>query len=451
LHFVVHPVNLRLRSAAGERGFVLDFFEYRNAELHADGVPVSSIINEVDTPCYIYSLATIKHHYQQLVEAFEGLDTLICFSIKANWNLSILSELISMGAGFDVVSGGELYRALEAGAEAGKIVYAGVGKTRSEIDYALSAGILMFNVESEGELEAIRDAAASRNMKARVALRINPDVDPHTHERITTGKAETKFGLDPQTALELAGSTVGSASLEVIGVHSHIGSQITHVEPYGQTLERLADMIGQMRQMGVPVRYLNAGGGFGIDYGHAKAPLASRYAEVFRPILNRVGCSLIIEPGRFIVGNAGILATRILYVKKTPAKHFYIVDAAMNDLIRPSLYDAYHRIWPVLCALPDQIRVSCEEGEIPHGCRRVDVVGPVCESGDYFARHRVLPELKQGDLLSIFSAGAYGMVMASNYNSRPRPPEVLAFNGAYRLIRRRETYEDLVKPERVRY
>jgi len=426
----------------------LDFFEYRDNRLFVEDVPVKAVVDDVGTPCYIYSLKTVRHHFARIKEAFSGIEHLVCFSIKANSNLSLLRELAALGSGFDVVSGGEIRRALEVGADPRKIVFAGVGKTPAEIDYALSSDILMFNVESAGELEAIEETARRRGGKASVAMRVNPDVDALTHGKIATGRKETKFGLDPAETLELAAKYADSPHVELVGLHAHIGSQITSVEPYRVALERIAEVIKKARAIGAPIRYLNAGGGFGINYQGGDAPLARRYAEVFRPVVEEVGCKLILEPGRFIVGNAGILVTRLLYVKKTPSKTFYIVDAAMNDLIRPTLYEAYHRVWPVDSPVP--VGPNGEISEADGGRRTlVDVVGPVCETGDYLARERLLPTLARDDLLAVFSAGAYGLVMASNYNSRPRPPEVLADGDSFKVVRRRETYEDLVAPERM--
>jgi len=428
----------------------VSFIEYRDNNLYVEQAPVSAIAEEYGTPCYVYSLNAFRARYREIDEAFSPVGHLICFSIKCNSNLTVLRELAALGSGFDVVSGGELFRALEVGADPKKIVYAGVGKTREEIEYALKSGILMFNVESAAELYAINKVAEKSGVTAKVALRVNPDVDADTHKKITTGKKETKFGIDPDTSMRLARESSQMANLEMIGLHAHIGSQITKVDPFITSLQRVGDLIEQARELGAPIKYLNAGGGFGIDYKNdTGAPLAQCYTKAFLPVLERVGCKLVMEPGRYIAGNSGILVSRVVYVKETPAKVFYIIDGSMTELIRPTLYEAYHQLWPVNSPVGPEVREECEKGVLAEGCRKVDVVGPVCESGDFLAQDRMMPEMKENDLIAAFSAGAYGMAMASNYNSRPRPPELLVDGDKVMLVRRRETYEELVAAERV--
>jgi diaminopimelate decarboxylase len=339
-----------------------------------------------------------------------------------------------------------LFRALQAGGAPERIVFAGVGKTDQELREALQAGILMFNVESEGELAALSELAAQRGQRVRIALRVNPDVDPKTHAKTTTGKRGTKFGLDWERVEKIASRLVGHPHVELVGIHMHLGSPIYSTEPYRAALERAVPLIATLREQGHRLRYLNMGGGFGIHYRKQEALPADAFAEVILPAVRETGCQLILEPGRFIVGNAGILVSRVLYVKDSGGKRFVIQDAAMNDLIRPTLYDAFHRIWPV--EPPPEVPAPPEDFEtpIPH-TQPVDIVGPVCESGDFFARDRWFPQVKRGDLLAIFSAGAYGMAMSSNYNGRCRAAEVLVDGDKHRLIRRRETYQDLIRPE----
>ncbi|MCX7805640.1 MAG: diaminopimelate decarboxylase [Planctomycetota bacterium] len=423
----------------------MDAFSYSDGGLRVEGVPAEAIAEAVGTPVYVYSARTVREHYRKLDAAFSELPRIICFSIKSNSCLALLKILADEGAGFDVVSGGELFRAMRVGADPKKIVFAGVGKSDEEIEVALKAGILMFNVESEEELENINRIAGRIGTTAPVALRLNPDVDPHTHGYISTGKIENKFGLD----LERAGALVAAAgrfgNVRITGVHVHIGSQITEVEPYAEALDRVGDFLRRNRSARAPMEYLDAGGGFGIFYRGGEAQPAEAFAHVMVPRIKPLGCTLILEPGRFIVGNAGVLLTRVRYVKTSPAKRFIIVDAGMNDLIRPSLYGAFHEVWPA------------KAGELPPsrggpvaaapGYGRADVVGPICESGDFLAKDRPMPEVKRGDLLCVFSAGAYGFTMSSNYNSRPRAPEVLVDGDRFRVVRRRETYEDLVALE----
>lgn len=422
-------------------------FEYRDNELYVDDVLVEDIAAEYGTPVYIYSLTAILENYRALAAAFGELDCLICYSVKANSNMTVLSALCEQGAGFDVVSGGELRRALKAGADPKRIVYAGVGKTTQELNFALDVGILMFNVESAEELQVLDELASELGRKAPAALRINPDVDAHTHRHITTGKKENKFGIDPETAMRILEGAKQLRSVDIVGLHMHIGSQITETDPYASAIERLAALAQGSRLLGHEIQYLNAGGGFGIQYETEDAPPAAVFAEAIAPTVQQTGCKLLLEPGRFIVGNAGILATRVQYIKRTDAKRFIITDAAMNDLMRPTLYGAYHMIWPA--SSPVDTHLLWEE----HGVAALanlepaDVVGPVCESGDVFAKDRYLPEVFRDDVLAIFSAGAYGMSMSSNYNSRYRAAEVLVHGEEVRLVRRRETFEDIIAQE----
>jgi diaminopimelate decarboxylase len=376
------------------------------------------------------------------------LNPLVCYSVKANSNLGILKVVGEHGDGFDVVSGGELGRVLKAGGTADRTVFAGVGKTDPEIAAAIQAGVLMFNVESEEELAAINRVAESLGKVAPVALRVNPDVDPKTHRYISTGKKESKFGMDIDRSLRLAQEAVHMKHITMIGMHMHIGSQITTVEPYGHAAEKGVEIIGQLRAMGHPIEWYNMGGGFGIAYRGGEAKAIEAFAEVIVPKVATTGCRLAMEPGRVVVGNAGILVSQVIFTKKSGDKRFLIQDAAMNDLIRPSLYEAFHRIWPVHVAEGLACPPENYESEIP-GTETWDIVGPVCESGDFLAKDRHLPRLATGDLLATFSAGAYGMVMASNYNTRPRAAEILVSGDKVQLVRRRETFEDLVGPELI--
>ena len=426
----------------------MDHFSYRNHDLFCEDTRVSDLAEEFGTPLYVYSQATILHHLQTLNTAFKALNPLVCYSVKANSNLGILKLVGEHGSGFDVVSGGELARVQMAGGSADKTVFAGVGKTDSEIAAAITAGVLMFNVESEAELAAINRVAQAMGAVAPVALRVNPDVDPKTHRYISTGKKESKFGMDIDRSLRLAQEAVNMPGILMIGMHMHIGSQITSVEPYAHAAEKGVEIIGQLRSMGHPVKWYNMGGGFGIAYRGTEAKAIEAFAEVIVPRLAPTGCRLAMEPGRVVVGNAGLLVSRVIFTKKSGDKRFLIQDAAMNDLIRPSLYEAFHRIWPV--HVPQNLPSPPQnyESEIP-GTETWDVVGPVCESGDFLAKDRHLPEMHTGELLATFSAGAYGMVMASNYNTRPRSAEVLVSGTKAKLVRRRETLEDLVGPERI--
>lgn len=421
----------------------MDFFGYRDGQLHAEDLPVGEIAREVRTPAYIYSRATLLDHFEKLTKAFAPLDPLICYSVKANSNLSILRLMKERGSGFDVVSGGELFRTMKIEADPMKVVFAGVGKTDEEIRYALRKQIFCFNVESRPELQRIHALAREMGLKARVTIRVNPDVDPHTHRYIATGKKETKFGIDfIQAAATLDGIEQLDA-VELLGLHMHIGSQITEIEPYRQATEKLVDFADAQRAKGRAIQVLNIGGGFGIYYKERTAKPADEIAAVIVPPIQKRGYKLLLEPGRFVVGNAGILVTKVLFVKESGEKRFVICDAGMNDLIRPSLYGSYHRIWPVEAAAAEEA-----PGAPPYS-GEADIVGPICESGDFFAKDRPFPAVKAGDLVAIFSAGAYGMSMASNYNSHPRPAEILVDGKGFKVIRKRETYDDLVAAELV--
>jgi diaminopimelate decarboxylase len=412
-------------------------FEYRQGELCCEHVPVSQIAKEVGTPCYIYSHATLIRHIRAYDSAFKNVPHLIAFAMKANSNLAILRLMAKEGSGVDIVSGGELFRALKAGVPPSKIVFAGVGKNVEEIRDALKAGILMFNIESPAEMHAINEVAASVGTIAPVALRINPDIDPKTHPYISTGLKKSKFGIAADRALEEFRVASTLRHIDVVGVHAHIGSQLTEVTPFVESLKKVLALVDALKEQGITVRYLNIGGGLGITYSDEKPPLPQELADAVSPLVKGLDLTLVMEPGRVIVGNAGILVTKALYEKIGETKRFIIVDAAMNDLIRPSLYSAYHDIRPVSEALLHRPK------------HPVDVVGPVCESGDFLAKDRSLPEVRPGDLLAVMSAGAYGFVMASNYNSRPRVPEVLVRDGEVHVIRARETYEDLVRGETI--
>lgn len=411
-------------------------FHYVSGTLYCEQVPLSKIAEEVGTPCYVYSHATLVHHFRVFDGAFSSVKHYTCFSVKANSNIAILGLLGSMGAGVDIVSGGELYRARKAGIPAGKIVYSGVGKTVNEIDYALSEGILMFNIESFEELELINERAKQLGVRAPVALRVNPDVDPQTHPYISTGMKKNKFGIDMKLALEAYERAAGLDHVEIVGVDCHIGSQLTDTAPFVEAISKIRELVDKLRQRSIAVRYVDIGGGLGITYDREEPPHPTEYAEAVLNVMRGLECCFIFEPGRVIVGNAGILLTRVLYTKKTPTKKFVIVDAAMNDLIRPSLYNAFHALWPVH-------KVPSRVEEV------VDVVGPICESGDFLARERLLQFQSSGDLLAVMSAGAYGFSMSSNYNSRPRAAEVLVKGSDYEIIRERESWEDLVRLEKI--
>ena len=408
-------------------------FEYRDGKLFAEEADVNALAEEYGTPLYVYSAATFRRHFQAFDSAFDGLEHMTCFSVKANSNLAVLKLLGEMGAGMDIVSGGELYRALKAGISPEKIVYSGVGKRESEIREALTAGILMFNVESVAELHKINEVAGSMGKVAKISFRINPDVDPQTHPYISTGMKKNKFGLDIDLSIEAYKLAAGMDNIEPVGMDCHIGSQLTSIDPFLEALDKLLHFYGRLKDMGLDIQYLDLGGGLGIPYDAEEPPHPSDFGLALRDRLKDVPLKIILEPGRVIAGNSGVLITEVVYTKSNPSKNFLIVDAAMNDLIRPSLYGSYHRI--------DEV--------VRHGrpAVSVDVVGPICESGDFLARDRELPGVEAGEKLVVYSAGAYGFVMSSNYNTRPRACELMVDGNKVTVARKRETYEDLVKNE----
>ncbi len=432
----------------------MDHFEYRNRTLFCEDVPVRALAEAHGTPLWVYSKATLLHHLQQLQQAFRSANPLICYSLKTNGNLAICRLMREAGSGFDVTSAGELYRALQAGGSGDRIVFAGAGKTDDEIRYGIESNVRMFNVESEAELAAIADVAGRMGRKVAIALRVNPDVDPKTHVKTTTGKRGTKFGLDWDKVVQIGknlhaltrGVRGSDGAVELKGIHMHLGSPILTTEPYRAALERAVPLVEELRKQGHPIESLNMGGGFGINYRKNEALPAAAFAEVILPAVRAMNCKLILEPGRFIVGNAGVLISRVIYTKESGGRNFVIQDAAMNDLIRPTLYESFHRIWPVEPGAALPAPPADYEASIP-GTQVCDVVGPVCESSDYLARDRQLPPVRRGDLLATFSAGASGMAMSSNYNGRLRAAEVLVDGGTHRLIRRRDTFEDLVRQE----
>jgi diaminopimelate decarboxylase len=412
------------------------FFDYRDDELCCEGVALERIATAVGTPTYVYSQATLQRHVRVFHEAFGQRPHLVCFSTKANANLAVLRTLRAEGAGFDVVSGGELFRVLRAGADPHQVVFSGVGKRPEEIRQALEAGILMLNVESHGELLEVERVADAIGTRARVALRVNPEVDAHTHPYIATGLKQHKFGIPIGDARDEYGFAATLPHLDVCGLDCHIGSQLTTVAPISDAVERVLELHRVLRAAAFDIRYLDVGGGLGIRYEGEQPPEPAEYAAAVVAVMDRAqdaGLTLICEPGRSIVGNAGILLTRVLHVKRAGGKTFVVVDAAMNDLLRPALYNAFHEIRPVRRRAAAAIRV--------------DVVGPVCESGDFLARDRDLPEPQPGELLAVMSAGAYGFAMASNYNARPRAAEIMCSGKEFTVVRRRETYEDLVRGE----
>ncbi|MFH1823671.1 MAG: diaminopimelate decarboxylase [Candidatus Firestonebacteria bacterium] len=411
----------------------MHYFFFKNNYLYCENIKVVDITKKVQTPFYLYSHRTIYEHFAKIDEAFKNIPTIICYSLKANSNLSILKILQKAGSGADIVSGGELYKSLKAGIPPKKIVFAGVGKTEEEIEYAIKSNILMFNIESV--TEAVNIGKIARRLKRRidVALRINPDVDVDTHHYITTGKKENKFGLNIDLAKNLFTRLNKLKNLNICGIHIHLGSQITKVEPYIMAIQKIIGLINNLKEMGVCIKRLNIGGGLGIIYKDESPSTAKEFADNVLPLIKPLGVTLILEPGRFIVGNAGILVAKVLCIKKAERKNFIIVDAGMNDLIRPSLYGAYHHIIPI-------VKTS--------GVIKADVVGPICESGDFLGKDRKLPKVKEGDFLAVMSAGAYGFSMASNYNARRKPAEVMVRDDKFWVVRKRESFEDLIKGER---
>jgi diaminopimelate decarboxylase len=442
---------LYLHVRRSDRRYNMHLFHYRDGHLYCEDVDLTRVATEFGTPTYVYSAGTILDHYTRLDAALAPLNHLICYAVKANSNRAILDLLVRADAGFDIVSGGELFRVLAAGGDPAKCTFAGVGKSVDEIEYALERGVHSFNVESEAELEAIERIARAKKMRAPIALRVNPDVDPHTHQYISTGSQENKFGiaLDQVTAVYERAATM--SNLEIVGVQMHIGSQITDAKPFASAIEKVAPLVHELKSK-YAIQFFSIGGGMGIiyrralesgsgkwwrDHGPACAGSAFSvrdYAEAIVPPLRDLSVRTLVEPGRFLIGNAGVLLTRVRYLKQTGSKEFAIVDAGMNDLIRPALYQSYQEIVPV----------QQPKTERERKISKIDIVGPVCESGDFFALDREMPELREGDLLAIMSAGAYGFVMASNYNSRPLPAEALVRGEKFGLIRMRQTWEDLV-------
>ncbi len=425
--------KIKGKSADGEK--IMHLFKYRNRELLAEDVHVKKLAEKYGTPLYIYSYNTLLRHFKAYDEAFDGYPHIICFALKANSNAAILRLFAKNGSGADVVSGGELFRALKAGVPSKKIVYAGVGKTEEEIRYALKSKILMFNVESENELREIDRVAGKIRVRAPIALRINPDIDPETHPYISTGLKKHKFGIPIEDALEYYKLASRLKNIDVVGIHKHIGSQITKVSPFVDALKRILILVDELTGRGVKIQYLDIGGGLGISYREEEPPLPKDLAKNLLPLLDGRKLTLIMEPGRSIVGNAGILVTKVLYLKKGVEKEFVIVDAGMNDLMRPSLYGAYHHITPIVKKKRRTILA--------------DVVGPICESADFLAKEREMPEVRQGEYLVVMSAGAYGFSMSSNYNSRPRAAEVMVKGEKHYLIREREKYDDLTTREKL--
>ncbi len=411
-------------------------FYYKKGELCCEKVRVAKILKKTGTPTYIYSYKTFTEHLAKLQKAFRAAKPLICYSVKANSNLAVLRALVGKGAGLDIVSGGELFRAKKAKCQGRKIVYAGVGKTPEEVREAIRARILLFNVESMPELEQINAIAKKMRKKVNVSLRINPNVDPHTHEYITTGKAETKFGIDFEKAREIFKNAKRFSNALVCGVHVHIGSQIENGDPFVEAFRKILEFIDELEADGIKIKFLNLGGGLGAIYSDENPQTAEEFAGKILPLLRKRRFQLIFEPGRFIAANSGILATKVLYVKETNVKKFAIVNAGMNDFIRPAFYNAFHHIWPV-----------AKNEKAPQWI--YDVVGPICESGDFFAKDRELAAIKPGDHLAIMTTGAYGFTMASNYNSRPRACEVMVRGASFKVVRKRETYQDLVRGERT--
>ena len=428
----------------------MHLFQYRDGMLHCEDVDLACVAEKFGTPLYVYSAGTILDHYTRLDAALAPLDHLIWYAVKANSNRAILKLLADADAGFDIVSGGELFRVLRAGGDPAKCTFAGVGKSREEIEFACEQGVYSFNVESESELEQIDQIAGEKNLRAPIALRANPDVDPHTHEYISTGSRENKFGIALGQLLAVYEGAAKMRNIEIVGVQMHIGSQITEAEPFASAIRKTTPLVRELKSK-YGIKFFSIGGGMGIIYrralesgsgkwwhdhgGESSAFSIRDYADAIVPPLRDLGIRILVEPGRFLVGSAGVLLTRVRYIKQTAEKKFAIVDAGMNDLIRPALYHSYHEIAPVK-----------EPSKSPN-LEKIDIVGPVCESGDFFALDREMPEVHEGDLLAIMSAGAYGFVMASNYNSRPSPAEALVHGDKVSLIRERQTWEDLVRGE----
>jgi diaminopimelate decarboxylase len=413
----------------------MHFFEYKNDQLYCEGFPIQKIAEEVGTPFYLYSYHTLVRHFTIFDEAFKGMPHLICYSAKANSNVAFLRLFVNLGGGMDVVSGGELFRAVKSGADPKKIVFSGVGKRKDEIEYALKMGILMFNVESSQELEVINEVAGQIGKEAPIAIRVNPDIDPRTHPYISTGLKQNKFGIDILRAPMAYRLASQMPNIKIVGIDCHIGSQLVEVEPVVEALRKLKQLVGNLRKEGIEIQYLDLGGGLGITYEDEEPPHPIEYASTILEEIRGFGCTLILEPGRVIVGNAGVLVSRVLYTKENEEKRFVIVDAGMNDLVRPSYYGSYHQILPVKEEAREEIVA--------------DVVGPICESSDFLAKGRKIPNLHSGELIAVMSAGAYGFSMSTNYNSRPRIAEVLVRDDQMFVIRQRENYEDLTRGEKI--
>ncbi len=417
----------------------MDHFLYRDGALHAEDVPITEIAAQVGAPFYVYSTATLTRHYQLFDDALEGTDHLVCYAMKANSNLAVVKLLASLGAGMDVVSGGEYRRAVAAGVPGDKIVFSGVGKTREEMALALKGGIRQFNVESEPEMERLSEVAMSLGVVAPITVRVNPDVDAKTHEKIATGKSENKFGIPISRAREVYAHAASLPGLKVIGIDVHIGSQLVDLEPYELAYKKVAELTEVLRADGHEIARLDLGGGLGIPYERSNTapPLPMDYGALVKRTVGHLDCEIEIEPGRLIAGNAGILVSEVIYVKEGEDRKFLIIDAAMNDLIRPAMYGAHHDIVPV---------IEPEPGSEP---AKYDIVGPVCESGDTFAKHRTMPAVSEGDLIAFRSAGAYGAVMASEYNSRPLIPEVLVDGDQFAVIRARPTFDEMLNRDTI--
>lgn len=424
----------------------MDYFNYQNGHLFAENVRIETIAEKAGTPAYIYSKTTFLEHLQRMHKAFSEIETMICYSVKACGNINILKFMAQAGSGFDVVSGGELFRVQQAGGSASKVVFAGVGKTDLEIVEALNAGIGYFNIESQAELENLILLAKQEGKRTKAALRINPDVQYKTHAYITTGVKETKFGVDIEHAINIFDQYSGDDNVNLCAVHVHLGSGGKTIDPYVNVVKKILPVIEQLRTRGHTIEALDLGGGYGADYESDTVPSAQQYAAGIVPLLKDKNLKLILEPGKSICANAGILLTRVIYTKQGGSKKFAIVDAGMNDLIRPSLYDAFHFIWPAKVG-ENFVPSHREKDSQTKGTEIYDVVGPICESADFLARDRALPPVNRGDLLAVFTAGAYGFTMSSNYNARCRAAEVLVDNESFSVIRKRETYQDLVAQE----
>lgn len=413
----------------------MNHFQYKGNELFAEDVAVREIVAKAGSPVYVYSHATLERHFKAFDSAFAAMPHTICYSVKANSTQSVLKTFINLGGGVDIVSGGELFRAVKAGVDPKKVVYSGVGKKDDEIEYALNTGILMFNVESEQELTRISEIASRMGKKAGIAIRVNPDVDPGTHPYITTGLKNAKFGITIDRALQEYKRATTLPGIDVIGIDMHIGSQLTKVNPFVDSIEKLKIMIGKLGDMGIKLKYFDCGGGLGIQYNDEEPPLPNDYGKEIVAATKDLGLHLLFEPGRNIVGNAGILVAKCLYTKARDEKNFIMIDAGMNDLARPALYGSFHGVQPV---------IKDQDGMIV-----ADIVGPICESGDFLVKDREVPMFKQNDLMAFMSAGAYGFAMSSSYNSRPRVAEVMVKGDKFEIIRERETVEDLIKGERT--